>query len=847
MKKRESSWFSTILIFGTLWFLTGFPFTFLIKQRWVNVSAKIGYDTQVGVSEASWSTLSAELTEGEIKWAQENNVPLPVAEGAKIAAGLERDPVTGLPKAGTGKRVSMFDLLGMKVIETSAAFEENVDPTKPGPWGYCTAWTELIAHKLLNGVAEVAALKKICDGLGISWLRVYGSCGAGCIGWTQSLPTNWWRLMGPGFNPWNIMHAMEFTARYLVVDGKYFSAGRRAAIHSYNPNASDAEYTDPIINRADSLEASFKAAGLSLPVVEVQVADTTKAVTASATTSLSTAALSPATVTAPASSELVLHGSRSSDTVALTFDLCPTSPDFLGNYSQIVQILKDEEVPVTFFITKGWIDNHPTEAKALAEWPLFEFENHSSTHPDPTKVGPEAWVEEIRATNVSIKRLTGRKPVYFRLPHGFETVKDEALKAKILTIVAGEGMVPLEWSLVTGDPYDTPATTIVKAVQGVQAGDIIIAHANGNGYHTDEALPEVLKTIRAKGLRLVTVNQLLSGKPAQIEPTVPTLQPEAKSWESARQAIESLVGLPYKNFGYIDNDGNSCTWTGGAPTVDNVPGLNCGGLVLEVARSVFGSDKLKLEQIDVQRTDRTDPSGQDRLWFGFDEVMNIADLVGGTPLTGSNWKEGEGFLISDWTKLEFRQGFLYLGSLNKPNETAGRIHHHVVAILPANVGASVYEATDYQGSGTQEISLAELQKKYEELGIDDYRMFVVEIPLPGIAGPVVAQKSEKGEIRLNLLWTPALNITLKVAGVVSKVELAHKANQLLEETKPAADMAEFLAPRLKPIHNFITWVAGWPRMALNILHQALSKLTIAGQPRDLRLDPTLDWVILERR
>ena len=24
-------------------------------------------------------------------------------------------------------------------------------------------------------------------------------------------------------------------------------------------------------------------------------------------------------------------------------------------------------------------------------------------------------------------------------------------------------------------------------------------------------------------------------------------------------------------------------------------------------------------------------------------------------------------------------------------------------------------------------------------------------------------------------------------------------------------------------------------------------VTIAGQPRDLRLDPTLDWVILERR
>jgi peptidoglycan/xylan/chitin deacetylase (PgdA/CDA1 family) len=40
-------------------------------------------------------------------------------------------------------------------------------------------------------------------------------------------------------------------------------------------------------------------------------------------------------------------------------------------------------------------------------------------------------------------------------------------------------------------------------------GSIIIMHVNGRGWHTAEALPEILRRLRAKGYRFVTVSQLL--------------------------------------------------------------------------------------------------------------------------------------------------------------------------------------------------------------------------------------------------------------------------------------------------------------------------------------------------
>jgi peptidoglycan/xylan/chitin deacetylase (PgdA/CDA1 family) len=76
--------------------------------------------------------------------------------------------------------------------------------------------------------------------------------------------------------------------------------------------------------------------------------------------------------------------------------------------------------------------------------------------------------------------------------------------------------VPIQWSIVTGDPAKGQgADAIARAIlDHVQPGAIVVAHANGRGWHTAEAMRKVVPELRRRGYRFVTVSELLaSGEP----------------------------------------------------------------------------------------------------------------------------------------------------------------------------------------------------------------------------------------------------------------------------------------------------------------------------------------------
>ena len=81
----------------------------------------------------------------------------------------------------------------------------------------------------------------------------------------------------------------------------------------------------------------------------------------------------------------------------------------------------------------------------------------------------------------------------------------------MLKTLAGEGFYVIQWDVVSGDPdpHMTAARILSEVKRRARNGSIIIMHANGRGRHTAEALPSVIAYLRAKGLTLVTVPQLL--------------------------------------------------------------------------------------------------------------------------------------------------------------------------------------------------------------------------------------------------------------------------------------------------------------------------------------------------
>lgn len=216
-------------------------------------------------------------------------------------------------------------------------------------------------------------------------------------------------------------------------------------------------------------------------------------------------AFAPLAPAEAAPAELVTHGPRERAQVALTFDVCQTPGRPSGYDRALVELLRREQVPATFFIGGDWLQTHPAEGRELAGVDFFELANHSWSHPDLRHSDAATIAREIARTETALAKLSGRESSHlFRLPFGYY---DRA----VLQAVAATGMRVIQWDVVSGDPDpQVTAAAMTKEVLGrVRGGSIIIFHANGRGRHTAAALPTILAGLRARGLEPVTVSRLL--------------------------------------------------------------------------------------------------------------------------------------------------------------------------------------------------------------------------------------------------------------------------------------------------------------------------------------------------
>jgi len=204
----------------------------------------------------------------------------------------------------------------------------------------------------------------------------------------------------------------------------------------------------------------------------------------------------------------IYHGDREKPCVALTFDLCQ-KPDLPSWFDQgIYAVLTRYDVPATFFMGGDWMRTHIDETLLLASNPKFEMGNHSWSHPDLPGLSEEIISGEILKTQDLLYKLTGRQSKLFRLPAG---LYDDLT----LSVIAWHGLYTIQWDVETGDPDPTIDVERMNwAVQNrVQNGSIIIMHANGRGWHTAEALPQIIEHLQGNGYTLVTVSQLLGLEP----------------------------------------------------------------------------------------------------------------------------------------------------------------------------------------------------------------------------------------------------------------------------------------------------------------------------------------------
>jgi peptidoglycan-N-acetylglucosamine deacetylase len=173
--------------------------------------------------------------------------------------------------------------------------------------------------------------------------------------------------------------------------------------------------------------------------------------------------------------------------VRLTFDDGPVRP----NTPRVLHVLNNHRVKATFFVIGQHARRYPRLLKREYRQG-HSVQNHTYTHPDLTTLGNAGIKRELRATNRAIKAAGVPRPHRFRPPYGHTN-------ARVRSVGASLGLIETLWSVDPHDWADPPASVICKrVVSNARPGSIVLLH-DGSGANTEEALPCIIKRLRAQG------------------------------------------------------------------------------------------------------------------------------------------------------------------------------------------------------------------------------------------------------------------------------------------------------------------------------------------------------------
>ncbi len=184
--------------------------------------------------------------------------------------------------------------------------------------------------------------------------------------------------------------------------------------------------------------------------------------------------------------------------VALTFDAAWGNEDT----KEILDILKQNDIHVTFFMTGGWVQEYPEDVKAI-QAAGHDLGNHSENHKDMTQLSDEQCKKELLDVHNKVKELTGVEMELFRPPYG-------AYDNHVIKNADACGYYSIQWDVDSLDWKDYGAESIVKTVtehKHLGNGSIILCH-NGAKY-TSQALEQVIMSLKEQGYSIVPLSELI--------------------------------------------------------------------------------------------------------------------------------------------------------------------------------------------------------------------------------------------------------------------------------------------------------------------------------------------------
>lgn len=165
----------------------------------------------------------------------------------------------------------------------------------------------------------------------------------------------------------------------------------------------------------------------------------------------------------------------------------------------MLDVLKEKKVKITFFISGRWAENHPDLLRKMYV-EGHEIQSHGYSHKLSTKISNEVERQEIKKTEDAIFLYTGEKPVVYAPPSGdYDRDTVDLCREMNYTLSL--------WSSDTVDwkPGSTKEIIKERILKKPLSGAIVLMHPKPE---TAKALPELIDVIQEKNINIVPLCQL---------------------------------------------------------------------------------------------------------------------------------------------------------------------------------------------------------------------------------------------------------------------------------------------------------------------------------------------------
>jgi peptidoglycan-N-acetylmuramic acid deacetylase len=196
----------------------------------------------------------------------------------------------------------------------------------------------------------------------------------------------------------------------------------------------------------------------------------------------------------------IYKGDASKKYLYLTFDNGYEN----GYTAQILDILKKEQVPATFFVTGHYL-NTASELVLRMTKEGHIVGNHSWHHPDLTQVSDQRLKEELEKVRAETEVLTGKKNMaYLRPPRG-------VFSERTMALAKDAGYTHVFWSLAFVDWYTDQQKGAQYAydniMRQVHPGSIMLLHTVSKD--NADALERVLKDLKKQGYEFKSLDDFM--------------------------------------------------------------------------------------------------------------------------------------------------------------------------------------------------------------------------------------------------------------------------------------------------------------------------------------------------